>query len=273
MSPRDCIRRTAAIAGGLFGGPCPSQDLIRPWFGRRFRVPESVLQSGLHRRLQRTSFERTDEIQLTGDVTLTAVDDTIDGNNGLPSIASDVTIQGAGGFRWTIARDALAPEFRIFHVPLGGTLTLEDVGVSGGALSVSTVSLHDIGGGILNNGGTVNLIDSTVSGNSAAGGGGVTNRMGATLNASNTMFSGNSATFSGGAISNQTGATLTMSDSTVSGNFVTSGLGAGINNISTATLINCTVSGNSATPNDGGGIENVDARPAPREPGRRRRQQ
>ena len=106
------------------------------------------------------------------------------------------------------------------------------------------------------NRGTVTLTHSTVSGNSAGGGGGVYNRGTVTLTYS--TVSGNSAAFGGGGVFNYFG-TATLTHSTVSGNSATRFDGGGVFNgagtttptNSTAILTNSTVSGNSA--GDGGG--------------------
>ena len=64
-----------------------------------------------------------DEIQLTVDVTLTVVDNNTDGANGLPSITSEVTVEGVGGsLPRAIVRDPAAPNFRIFHVGASGVV-------------------------------------------------------------------------------------------------------------------------------------------------------
>ena len=123
----------------------------------------------------------------------------------------------------------------------GGTLTLTNSTVSGNSASYV--------GGIYNTG-TLTLSNSTVSGNSASYDvGGIYNA--GTLTLSNSTVSGNSTSFAGG-IYNY--GTLTLSNSTVSSNSA-SGAAGGIYNYGTLTLGNSTVSGNSAT-YDGGGIYN-----------------
>ena len=98
-------------------------------------------------------------------------------------------------------------------------------------------------------GGTLRLVDSIVSGNSATeDGGGIYNRY--VLNVANSTVSGNSATQDGGGLSS--GRSLTILNSTLSGN--RAGVnGGGLNNTGTLTLTNSTVSGNSAG-QDGGGF-------------------
>ena len=102
------------------------------------------------------------------------------------------------------------------------------------------------------------LTNSTVSGNSAASGGGIFNDPDGTLAVTNSTISGNSAFNLGGGIFND-GGTVTVTDSTVSDNR-SNGVGSdggGILNDSNGTLAltNSTVSGNT-TRNDGGGILN-----------------
>ena len=97
-----------------------------------------------------------------GTYTLTGIDNTTEGNNGLPSITSDITIDGNGA---TIERDSAVQAFRIFHVSFNGNLTLNEVTVSNGRATGS--GLGSFGGGILNFG-TVTITNSTISGNSAS---------------------------------------------------------------------------------------------------------
>ncbi|MEM7017073.1 MAG: hypothetical protein AAF512_06990, partial [Pseudomonadota bacterium] len=82
-----------------------------------------------------------------------------DGNNALPSIISNITIQGAGS---TIMRTG-GPNFRLMHVASSGNLTLNNATISGGNLTGGAPGGN--GSGILNNSGTLTLNNSTVSGN------------------------------------------------------------------------------------------------------------
>ena len=195
-----------------------------------------------------------------------------------------------------------------------GTLTLNDSNVndnrstvsSGGIANLDTLILNNstvsgnsaenVGGGITSVSSTtptsLTLIGSTVSGNSANLGGGISlahspgpgstmsmtitdstisdniagNTAGgiftffgpATVTINRSLISGNTAPGRGG-ISFSSG-TMTITDSTVSGNSATlsgaSGGGISINSRGTVTLTNSTVSGNTA-PGDGGGIMNA----------------
>jgi hypothetical protein len=100
--------------------------------------------------------------------TLTAVDNTTDGPTGLPVIAANdnLTIQGKGA---TIARSTAAgtPNFRLFDVALGASLTLANVTLQGGSLANSW-GVGAVGGAILNQG-TVTLSAATVTNNGAKG--------------------------------------------------------------------------------------------------------
>jgi hypothetical protein len=83
------------------------------------------------------STPEADTIQLAaGTYTLTTVDHTTDGANGLPSIISDLAIQGVGADATIIKRDTGAhtnpPIFRLFHVGATGTLTLDGLTIRGG---------------------------------------------------------------------------------------------------------------------------------------------
>jgi hypothetical protein len=96
-----------------------------------------------------------------GTYTLTAVDNNTGGSNGLPSITSALTIRGAGADLTIIERATQAPRFRCFHVAASGTLTLRGLTLQGGDSEASTSS----GGAILNEGGRLTLIRTTLTDN------------------------------------------------------------------------------------------------------------
>jgi len=163
--------------------------------------------------------------------TLDTVNNPTDGPNGLPSIASQININGNGA---TIERsgEGGTPEFRIFHVASDGNLTLTDITIangdadgyhgggiySEGVLNISHSTLSGntafYGGGIMNSGGTVDISNSTLSGNGNTDsyGGGVCN--GGTLNVNNSTFSGNTASSGGGIY----GGTVYVKNSILAGN-------------------------------------------------------
>ena len=181
--------------------------------------------------------------------TLDVVDNSTDGDNGLPSITSEITINGNGS---TIERiEGFFLEFRIFHVGASGDLSLNDVTITGGSWNTDSA---DFGGGIVNQGVLI-IADSTISFNVSATAGGIQNN--GTMTITDSTLSGNVATIdSGGAISNVGEATIT--GSTVIGNRADS-KGGGIHNIGTMTITNGTISGNDVDNTvyfGGGGIYN-----------------
>ena len=102
-----------------------------------------------------------------GTYSYSAYEDSTFGPTALLVISSEITIEGSGA---TIERSG-GPNFRLFAVDSSGNLTLDETTVSGGVTSSR-------GGGVYNFLGTVNITNSTISGNSAFRGGGVFNRNG-----------------------------------------------------------------------------------------------
>ncbi|MEM9120478.1 MAG: DUF4347 domain-containing protein [Cyanobacteria bacterium P01_F01_bin.56] len=220
-----------------------------------------------------------DTINLANDITLTAVDNATDGDNGLPSITADggntLTINGMGN---TIARDAAAPDFRILHVALGGELEINETTLSGGVADPGGPFggfFPGADGGAISNRGTLTVNNSTITGNTARDDGGgiasygnITNAAVVTIN--NSTITGNIAMGNGGALSNTSftspappapnAAVMTINNSTISDN--TANVGGGISNLgqnvdNSAVVIvnNSTVSGNTAV-FGGGGVYN-----------------
>ncbi len=93
--------------------------------------------------------------------TLTTVNNTTSGANGLPPITSPLTIVGNGA---TITRDPAAPAFRLLFVDDTGDLTLQDVTLTRGL--ASGVEPGDDGGGVYNDR-TLTVLDSTIANNTA----------------------------------------------------------------------------------------------------------
>lgn len=179
----------------------------------------------------------------SGIYTLTAVDNMTDGANGLPSITSEITINGNGSI---IRRSAgFVPEFRIFHVAAGGNLTLNDVSLRNGR-ALEGGSAAEKGGGAIFNAGTTTVIGSSLLQNHGGQG-------------EFSTFSGGSGG-DGGAIYNA--GTMTVDRSTVSENMTgpggfgdqfggSGGNGGGIYNIGVLLLTHSTVLDNTA--GEGGG--------------------
>ena len=111
-----------------------------------------------------------DEIRLTENVTLVQEIDNVDGPTGLPSVVTEMTVDG-GGF--SVVRASDAPAFRIFRVGPAGTLTIRNLTIENGRGS----GCDGGGGGVLNDGGVLDMVDSVVRGNTVTcgTGGGVSN--------------------------------------------------------------------------------------------------
>lgn len=183
---------------------------------------------------------------------LEVVDNTVDGNNGLPSITSSIVINGNGA---TVRRSTLSQKaaIRLFHVSQGGELVLNDIRLYDG-LGVeppdTTLPLRNHGGAIFNNGVlTVNNSDFDYN-RARRQGGGIYNIGTMTINA--TTFQNNEADYngdpggSGGAIWN--GGIATINDSTFVGNIASQSGGAVANAYGgIMTITNSTISGNSTT--------------------------
>jgi hypothetical protein len=154
--------------------------------------------------------------------TLTIIDSTVSGNDmdGIANFGGSVTV-----LRSSVSGNTARDGGGIFTA--NGTVTLDRSTVSGNRANGG-------GGGILNEDGSVFIMNSTISGNSTVdpngGGGGILN----------TIFEGTS--------------TITINNSTISGN--SGAFGGGILNVGTMTLLGTTVSGNAAV--EGGGIYNSD---------------
>jgi uncharacterized protein YjdB len=129
----------------------------------------------------------------------------------------------------------------VFVVNSGVTVTLKGLTIQHG----SAVN----GGGVDNEGGTLTVTNSTLSGNAATNSGGGIRSLGGALTVTTSTLSGNTTTGSGGGI--DAFGTLTVTDSILSGNAATGG-GGGIEGSGTLAVTNSTLSGN--TTRDGGGI-------------------
>lgn len=178
-----------------------------------------------------------------GTYTLTVVNNGGGNPNGLPIVTTAMTIVGAGAAATIITRGG-ATTFRFFSLSSTGNLTLNGVTLSNGN---STTSGHD-GGAIFNSGGTLTVLNSTLSGNVSGGGGGaIFNRFPfagspAIANLTSSTLSGNS----GGAALQSLG-TVTVTNSTLSGNAA-----GGIANRGTLTVSYSTIASNTGNTSFGG---------------------
>lgn len=180
---------------------------------------------------------QSDTIDLGGRTfTITTVDNTLDGPNGLPGILADggstVTIRNG-----TIERSPAAPSFRFLHVGLGATLALETTTLRAGSLDAGEF------GGAVSNLGTLSIVGSTFSDNRAYPGQSGAIENDGTLSVASSAFSGNSSFFAG-AIGNI--GTLSITASTFSQNFAEAGGGAILNAGTTAAIRNSTFSANAS---------------------------
>lgn len=161
------------------------------------------------------------------------------------SVARNVTIDGpdATGNHVTVSGGGAS---RVFNISPGKTVTIRELTVTGASTALT-------GGGIFNDHGALTLINMTISGNTAAAGGGIsvdgTTSGSASLTVSNSTISGNTSTSSGGGIySLGTGgaATLIITNSTISGNNADLHGGGLYLSATTSTLTNVTVTNNRA---------------------------
>jgi hypothetical protein len=173
------------------------------------------------------------------------------------AIAKNVTISGPGANLLAVSRDQNAPGFRIFHVAPSHTVIIQGITITHG--------IDVTGAGIWNDHATLTVNSCAVTGNSATdskyAGGGILNDGfccgagpgPATLNVANSTISGNSANagFGGGIMNLGLGfpATLAVSNSTITGNTARDQAGGGGIDTSSdgqavATVANSTLSDN-----------------------------
>jgi len=198
--------------------------------------------------------------------------DTIDFAPGLTTIDlttaelvinKNLTISGPGADLLTVQRSTAGgtPTFRIFN------MVSASVTISGLKIANGNASPGGRGGGIFNSSGSLTVGACIISGNTGrasngcGGGGGIFNSSGGTVNISDSTLSGNNGGSTttvggcggGGGILNSAGGTVNISDSTLSDNIGGDfngvsdggGRGGGLQNLGgTVTLLNSTISGN-----------------------------
>ena len=220
-----------------------------------------------------------------GDTIDFSVTGTVKLTSGQLVVGSSVTVSGPGANQLTVQRstDIGTPDFRVFYISSGKTVTISGLTITNGHLSPAAFP-DDSGGGIYNDHGTLTVSNCTLSGNSAIWGGGIYNAGfnaggSAALTVSNSTLSGNSSDQTigqaGGGIyndgDNNGSATAAISNSTLSSN--SAPYGGGIVNDGTfagnaaLTVSNSTLSGNSASSFGGGAIYNKAAPGPPSNPG------
>jgi hypothetical protein len=176
------------------------------------------------------------------DGTMTITNSMISGNSA-PGAAGGIASSG----NLTIVNSTVSSNYAVHGgLPSGGFAG--GIYVDGGSLELiqSTISNNTgalYGGGIQSDDGTITITDSIISGNRSAEGGGIQMGGTATVDIRNSTINGNIASFNGG-ISNH--GTLTIRNSTLSGNSASSQGGALGTGGGGATITNCTISGNTA---------------------------
>lgn len=202
-----------------------------------------------------------DTIMLVNNATfnLYDIDNTQNGNNALPSITSQITINGNNATLQRIGSNVI----RFFHVASNGTLTLNNLTLYNGRATTGDV---DCGGGAMFTFGTVTLNEITFSQNQATDlqdGGAICNSKNnnspGSLTINRSTFVSNIAHDDGGAIRND--GNIDIRNSTFSGNRADGqGLEGGSGGAvytrrnSTTTFNNSTVTNNYAS-TTGGGVE------------------
>jgi hypothetical protein len=186
-------------------------------------VPGSLREAMLN--ANATSGADTITFSVIGTITLT---------HPLPDISDSLTITGPGADSLTISG---GDTVRIFNVPFGVTLSLNDLTLSHGA--------GDPEGGAISNTGTINLTGVTMSNSHASVGGAILNT--GVANLTNSTLTANYASSYAPALYNR-GGTVTLRGTTVANN--TSQFVAGVMNdlFGTLHVIDSTFSGNTWTP-------------------------
>ncbi|MGE3273051.1 MAG: right-handed parallel beta-helix repeat-containing protein, partial [Chloroflexota bacterium] len=196
-----------------------------------------------------------DVIDLGGQTfTLTAVNNTTNGSNGLPVLLADGghTLTISNG---TIERQGAAPAFRLVHIGSGAHVTFDQVTLRSGLASI--VGLGTLGGAIYMDSATVSITRSRLTSNTATTGSGLggaifNNR--STLNISHTTFSGNVGEGGGGGVYAYSTPGSTTVVNSVFENNTSDGFGGAVSiELAAVTIINSTISNNVAT-NAGGGV-------------------
>lgn len=158
-------------------------------------------------------------------------------------VEKNLSINGEAGSGLAISGNH---QSSVFKINSGVVATLKQLLIKNGYVN------YPARGGGIDNSGILTLIDSTVSGNTAAYGGGVSNDNGM-LKLIDSAISSNSGSFQGGGIWS-IGGTLTLVRSAVLNNKADGGGGGGIYNMyTTMTLTDSEISSNTGNRSDGGG--------------------
>lgn len=160
------------------------------------------------------------------------------GNNGLPVVSANITVAGNAA---TLARTQQPPAdpMRFFYVEISGTLTLEDLTLTGGNPIVGGTVVLFADGGAIYNAGALHLRNATLHQNGAANGGAIYTDPGSTLTVHGSTLHDNQAVLDGGAIAAHGNTHLT--DSTLYANGATGGRGGALSIMNAGTDAAATV--------------------------------
>src|SRR5687768_5069836 len=202
----------------------------------------------------RAAIEEANALPACGviDINFSGVPSPISLATALPALNHNINLNGTGANLLRVQRSTAGgtPNFRVFHVSAGRTVTISGLTIANGSLSV----FEQNGAGVLNQG-TLTLANCRIYGNhTGAGLGGGIYHSGTSLVLNNCDIGGlapdqaNSGGGGGGVFSN---GPLTLSGGSIVGN---SGIGIVIGTGTTATLNNVAITNNSENANGGGGV-------------------
>jgi predicted outer membrane repeat protein len=180
-----------------------------------------------------------------GTYTLTAVNNSDESPNGLPSITKNITIIGNNS---VIERATSAPQFRIFRVATNGRLSLNNLTVRGGHAG-------SLSGGGVRNLGILELNTVIVENNTGNAGGGIRNNNNATFTAINSLIRNNISTTNGGGLYANNSSSTILTNTNFLGNTTNASNGLGGAIFSNGNVFNMSggiIQNNSAR--NGGGI-------------------
>jgi predicted outer membrane repeat protein len=184
-----------------------------------------------------------------GTYTLTAVNNSDESANGLPSITKNITIIGNNS---VIERATSAPQFRIFRVASNGRLSLNNLTVRGGHAG-------SLSGGGVRNLGILELNTVIVENNTGNAGGGIRNNNNATFTAINSLIRNNVSTTNGGGLYANNGSSTTLTNTNFLANTTnaSNGLGGAIFSNGNVFNMNGGIIQNNSARNGGGIFVNI----------------
>jgi uncharacterized repeat protein (TIGR01451 family) len=180
-----------------------------------------------------------------GSYTLTTVDNTSAGPNGLPLLTGDsapLVINGNGAL---LRRNPASADMRLLRLASGSSLTLNNLRLENGRTS-------DSGGAILS-GGTLVLTGCALSNHSAGGDGGAVMVEAGSLAASSTLFANNEAGLNGGGLLNLGNTAVNLDRVRLHANHAEQN-GGGLANLGTALISASLIDANTTGSANGAGI-------------------